>query len=495
MIKKIIQNTIAQILSKAVTAIISIVLLSILTNYLSQNLFWLYSKVYNYLWIFAFLADLWLYTITIREINKNKDDSEKIVSNVMTLRTLLWTIIIFLSVFIAYFLPGYNDKIALISIFITAIYTLVSLINSSVLALMQANLKMEFSLVSIVLWKVVTLLWIILTVFVFFKKTLISDFSMPFYFIMFSWLAWIVVNTCLNYIYAKKITPFWFSFDWKYIYYIFKLSLPYWIALFLSVVYFKIDVVLISIIEPKQSANLSIALYSLPMKIIEVLMVVWWFYLNSILWELSKGFKYNDTEKINEIFSVSFKILSVFGLFLFVTLTLFRDYIVELVANESYVHPVWHIYSSSDVFFIVLLVLLFYFISNLFIYILIASNHESKLLKINIIVTIFNIVWNIIFIPQFSFMWSWIITVLSQILLFLIWYIEVNKIVKLKIPIKFVMINLFISGLIYTFWDYLLINFKVSFFYDIFVYWGLIWFIYLVYFYFIYKISLKHISY
>ena len=69
MFKKIASNTIYQVLSKVWTAIISIFLLSILTNYLTIELFWLYSKIYNYLWIFSFFADLGLYTIAIREIN------------------------------------------------------------------------------------------------------------------------------------------------------------------------------------------------------------------------------------------------------------------------------------------------------------------------------------------------------------------------------------------------------------------------------------------
>jgi len=485
--KKIFINTIAQILSKAWTAIISILLLSILTNYLSQELFWLYSKVYNYLWIFAFLADLWLYTITIREITKNKEDSKKIVSNVMTLRTLLWIIIIFLSVWIAYFLPWYNDKITIVSIFIISIFTLISLLNSSILALMQANLKMEFSLFSTILWKLVTFLWICLVVFVFFKKSTFLDYSLPFYYVMISWLVWIALNTWLNYFYAKKITQIWFDFDWKYIKHIFKISLPYWLALFLSVVYFKVDIILISLLEPKNISDISIALYSLPMKIVEVLMIVGWFYLNSILSELSKDFENKNFDAIKKLTNISFKILFSFSLFLLVSWTIFRDYIIELVANKDYINAPWHIFSSSSVFFIVLLVLVFYFISNLFIYILISSNNESKLLKINIVVALFNIIWNIIVIPKYSFMWSWIITVLSQILLFMIWYIETNRIIKIKFPIKFILINILFSIFIYIIWSNLISNYSLSFYLDIFIYWWLFGMLYLLFFYFLYR--------
>ena len=85
MLKKIASNTISLILSKAWTAIISIFLISILTNYLTIELYWMYSKIYNYVWIFVFLADLWLYTITIREITNNKNNTEKIIWNVWVL--------------------------------------------------------------------------------------------------------------------------------------------------------------------------------------------------------------------------------------------------------------------------------------------------------------------------------------------------------------------------------------------------------------------------
>jgi len=44
--------------------------------------------------------------------------------------------------------------------------------------------------------------------------------------------------------------------------------------LFLSVVYFKVDVILLSLLEAPQQADISIALYGLPMKIVEVLMVL-----------------------------------------------------------------------------------------------------------------------------------------------------------------------------------------------------------------------------
>jgi len=78
----------------------------------------------------------------------------------------------------------------------------------------------------------------------------------------------------MNLYYARKIAKISFLWDWDFMKKMFFQSLPYGIALFLSVVYFKIDIIFLSFLLPQEIANYSIAMYSLPMKIIEVLMVL-----------------------------------------------------------------------------------------------------------------------------------------------------------------------------------------------------------------------------
>lgn len=489
MLKKIISNTMSQMLSKVLTAIISIFLLSILTNHLSVELFWIYSKIYNYLWIFAFLADLWLYTLMIREIsnisdqnnnnNNNRITIDTIVWNILTLRVGMWIIIIFLALLIAYFLPWYNGKIEMWWIGIIWVFTLVSLMNSTFLAYMQSQLKMEFSLFSVVLWKMVNIAGISLIIFVIFW---INEFKDMWWsgllLIFYSGLIGITVNTILNFLYARKSCKITFLFDWNYIKYIFTISLPYWIALFLSVVYFKIDIILLSILE-WDKADVSIALYWLPMKIIEVLMVMWWFYLNSVLPQLSTLFQKKQTKKVirelHNLLHISFKILFTFWISIFTFWTLFWKHIITIIANKEYVEPLNHIYNSSQVFYIVLLILLFYSISLLYIYIFIAKKQQWILLKINIFITLFNIIGNIVIIPYYSFIWAWIITLLSQILLYIITAHFSKKIIIFKIPVLFIIKILIISVLFFITIYYLLLEYSLWLYLDICIY-GMLWF-------------------
>lgn len=494
MFKKIASNTISQVITKVLTAIISIFLISILTNFLTVEMYWLYSKIYNYTWIFVFLADLWLYAIAIREITSNKENSKKIVWNIMTLRLMLWIWILFLALIIAYFLPWYNSILALIAITIASIFTIFQLINSSILALMQANMQIEFSLFSTVFWKIINLLWVAFIAYIIYwlnyYHSEIQNISLiqniPFIYIFIVWVIWIFLNTILNYFYARKIVKFWFDFDWEYIKHIFKISLPYWLALFLSVIYFKVDVILLSLIEWPKIWDLSIALYSLPMKIVEVIMVIWWFYMTSILPSLTKFFKEKSDLELKKLIQISFKILFSFSVLIFSLWILFRNYLIEIVANKNYLITD-HMYNSSDAFVIVFAVVVFYFISLVFIYSLVASNNQNKLLKINIIVTLFNIIWNIILIPKYSFIWAWIITILSQILLMILWYFYTNKLIKIKLPFIFILINLMFWIFIYLFWLFILNNYSYWLYFDFIVYWISLFLIYCVFLFFNFK--------
>lgn len=473
MLKKIASNTISQIFSKVCTAIISIFLISSLTKYLSPEMYWQYNKIYNYLSIFTFLADLWLYTISVREISKEKENAHKIIWNVMSLRLILWIWIIILSLLVALFLPWYNSFISLISIFIIWIFSLFSLMNSSVLSLMQANMKMEFSWVSFVVWKIINLVLILTVIFILFPKWESINYDKSFIFIMISWLIWIIANYLLNHYYANKIVKIKFLFDIDYMKYLFKLSLPNWIALFLSVVYLKIDVFIISLIENIEKSNISIAFYSLPVKIIEVLMVISIFFLNSILPSLSQHFKENNNEKIKDILNNSFKFLFSFWFMVAILWILFWKNIISLIATPDYLDSVKHRFTSYDAMFWTVLVLLFSFISWLFNYIFISSKNEKKLVFINSVVTIINIIWNFILIPYLSFVWSAITTLLSQIILFSMWYYYSRKIIKFDLDIWYILKIIVFSAILFLLFNYLLLNYSLWNAWNLFIYWSL----------------------
>jgi O-antigen/teichoic acid export membrane protein len=489
MLKKIASSTLSQVFAKIITASITIILLWLITNYFTVELFWVYNKIFNYIFIFAFLVDLGLYAITIKEISANKKNTEYIFWNILSLRLLSAIFVIIISVGIAYFLPWYNTDSILIWIFIASIFTFFSLINSNLLALMQAHMKIEFSIISVVLNKISVLAFTFYVIKYLYPNPEITWFNKPFYLIIWAVTIWMFINMIINYLYSKKITKIRLNFDFEYIKQIFFKSLPYWIALFLSVVYTKIDIIFLSLMEQWAIGDRSIALYSLPLKIMDVFMIIGSFFMNSLLPSLSENYKNNKFDKINEIIKNAFKVMFSTWVIIIVLGIVFKNNIIEIISNKQYLEITeFNNYTSSDAFTVVLFMILFFYLWIIFSYLLIAIDKQKKLLKISIILTISNIIGNIILIPYYSFIWAWMITVITQIIFLLLVYKETKNIINFKIPYIFITYISLLWIIIYLLLSYITVRFSINLFLDL-IYWA---FFFLVYVWIIWKIEKKY---
>ena len=426
--RKIYTNTLAQIAGKIITALISIFLIKVLTGYLDVAGYGLYSKIYNYLSIFAVIADMWLYTITVRELTKYADDPKmvaKISGNILSLRTLSGVLIVILSLSIAPFLSGYNSMMALVGIFIVSLFTLMGLINSSLMSYLQATLHTEFSLIANTCGKMLTFGMILLFAGLLFPRSTTGDLHI-FTLVMLAWLAGNIMMTWLTWWYASRYHKIRFAWDKKYILHILYISLPYWLALFLGVIFFKVDVILLSLLEDPAIADTSIALYALPMKIVEVGMMYGTIFLNSLLPVLTTAIEKKDTSKIHSLTGKWFELLFWFGLAIAVFWFIYTPEIIRIISTPEFVSTAIFGYTSMEAMRIVIWIFLFYFISSLSMYILIARGEQSRMMWINAIIALLNIIGNLIFIPMYSFIGSAWVTLVTQILLMMItwWYVR-----------------------------------------------------------------------
>jgi O-antigen/teichoic acid export membrane protein len=118
--------------------------------------------------------------------------------------------------------------------------------------------------------------------------------------------------TAMVYFYSRKIEKISFQFNKSRIKNLVKMSIPYGIALFLNVIYFKVDVIILSLMEPKNIVDDHIALYSVPMKIVEVGMMFGTLFLNSMLPLFTRAIKDNIKIDLKNLVEKSYKILFIF---------------------------------------------------------------------------------------------------------------------------------------------------------------------------------------
>ena len=139
------------------------------------------------------------------------------------------------------------------------------------------------------------------------KETTSSDFGLIL--VLLSGLAGNILMTILTWWYARKFQKIRFYWEKDFIIKILKLSLPYGLALFLGVIFFKVDTFFLSILEPSEIADEIVSLYSIPMKIVEVGMMYGTIFLNSFLPVLTTAIEEKRDTDTKNLTSKGFELL------------------------------------------------------------------------------------------------------------------------------------------------------------------------------------------
>ena len=255
--------------------------------------------------------------------------------------------------------------------------------------------------------------------------------------IMVAGLVGNIVMTGMLYVYARGIAIFRLRFDRAYILHLLRITLPYGLALFLNVMYFKADVVILSVLEPAATADTSIALYSVPMKIVEVGMMFGTLFLNSMLPLFTRAIRDRDTAGFMSLVTHAYRNLTVLALGIVGIFLAVGTEILRFISSAEYTDHSRYAANSVDALHIVISIFLFFFLSSLFTYILIANEEQGRLLRINALLTVVNIIGNILLIPYFSFIGSAWVTLVCQILLFIMTYASTRHIIAFRPPVGF----------------------------------------------------------
>ena len=212
-------------------------------------------------------------------------------------------------------------------------------------------------------------------------------------------------------------------------------------AIILSTLYFKVDVLILSFLRDKQE----IAIYGFPSSIIEMLSIFPVYFMNSTLPTLSKAYK-ESKEKTKELLRLSLLGMVSLSLPMVVGGLVLARPLMSLVMNEAFLTGnVVGYYGSDLAFQLLLFPTLFAFVTHLFSYSLIAAGQQAKLLKINAVGVIFNIVLNLIFIPKYGFIAAGITTVFSEMIVLTLTYLNFRKTFQLIVETKKILYLVFAS--------------------------------------------------
>ncbi|MBD3360184.1 oligosaccharide flippase family protein [Candidatus Peregrinibacteria bacterium] len=426
--RKILSNTVAQIIGKILVAILGLAVVKIATSYLSVEGYGEYILVYEFLAFFGILADLGLFTIAVKEMSQEEKKIPKIIGNILSLRTFLVASAMIASIIIVFAVPKYSGTRVPLGVAIASITVFLTIINGTITSVLQTKLKMQIASLATVLGKIVSVGFMVYVVFYGFPK----DTETGFYMLIAAGIIGNFIMLLTTHHYVRKITPLKYRFDldlWKKI--LIK-SLPYGLALILNTVYFRIDSILLSFIRGQEE----VGIYGVAMKMLEHFAILPLYFMNSVLPVLTKALK-EKSEKYKQVIKYAFDFLAAMSIPMVVGGVILAYPIIFIVSTPEFLSRVSEGFYGSDIAFqILIFALLFQFLNVLFAFILIAVNKQSKLLYINGACVVFNIVTNLIFIPIYGFRGAAVTSVLSELFILIATFIVAKKHLKFSINLK-----------------------------------------------------------
>jgi O-antigen/teichoic acid export membrane protein len=410
-------------------ALLAVVTVKIVTNYLSVEGYGEYALIYEFLAFFSIAADMGLFTIAVREMSKDEKDIPKILGNVLTLRTILIVVMMVVATVTVFLIPKYEDTRIPLGVAIATLSVFFTILNGTVTSVLQTKLKMHISSLAQISSKVIQVAYMLYVVLVAFPKTGGADPIQGFYHLLIAGVIGNLVMLFITQHFVSKIAPIRYQLDKKLCKDVFLKALPYGIALILNTVYFRIDSILISLIR----GQAEVGIYAVAMRVLEAFAIIPLYFMNSVLPVLTKSLK-EKTDQYKLIIAYSFDFLAALGLPLLVGAYVLAYPIVFIVSSPEFLTRFNEgFYGSDTALKILMFALVFQFLNTLFAFVLLAVNKQSKILYINAACVLFNIIGNLIVIPHYGFRGAAVTSVLSELLILILTAATAYHYLKYKI--------------------------------------------------------------
>jgi O-antigen/teichoic acid export membrane protein len=424
--RKILSNTAAQLVGKAFMALLGIAVVKICTNYLSVKDYGEYVMIYEFLAFFGIAADLGLFTIAVKEMSKDESQTEKIIGNVLSLRTILVLITMIAAVIAVFLIPSYENTHIPFGVAIASVTIFLTIVNGTISSVLQSRLKMEYASVAMVAGKATSVAVMLYVVIWGFPNNKEAGFLM----LIGAGIVGNLVMTLITNHYVKKITTLKYRFDFDVWKNVFIQALPYGIALILNTVYFRVNSMFISFIRGQEE----VGVYAVAMRMLEQLTVLPLYFMNSVLPVLTRSLEAKN-DKYKSIIKYSFDFLAAMAVPMAIGGIVLSTQIIRVVSSPEYLTREGF-YGSDIALKILVLAVLFQFLNILFGFVLVALTKQIKLLYINGACVLFNILVNFITVPLYGFRGAAATSVLSELFILIGTYIVAKRYLDFSISFK-----------------------------------------------------------
>jgi O-antigen/teichoic acid export membrane protein len=385
-------NTIVQIGGSLAASAVGLLTFVAVTRGLGAHDFGVLTTALVYLMIPVVLADVGLATVVVREISARPERTAHAMQGALPLRVLVAAAAVLLTVAVGYALPFSAETHELIAI--GALGSFLTLMTQGLAPVLQAQLKMHWSVLSTIVGRVATLG---LTLAVLAAGGGIQA-------VMAATVAGSAATFLLQFVVVARIVSLRPRFDPAYWRVLLGSSIGIGLALAVAQISFRIDVLLLAAIR----GSAEVGLYGAAVKLIELSELVA-AAIGVTVFPLLARFAEVDRQRAASLFRRTFDLLIAAAAPLVVLMTFAATPIVVFISGDEF-------RESGDALRLLAPYVILSFVTGLSWRALIAYGESWSLLRLAVGILATNVVLNLIVIPEYGFRGAAATSVATEIL-------------------------------------------------------------------------------
>lgn len=395
---KIAYNTIVQFLSKALSTVLGLLAIALITRYLSPEGFGEYTAATTFLSFFAIIADMGLTLVTVQLISRPGADEPRILGNLLALRLVSAAGLLALAPLAAVFFP-YSAAIKQAILIGAASFVFIAL-NQILVGLFQKNLRMDKVSIAEVLSRVVLLAA------TYWAVRIDSGLNG----IIWAMVGASLVNFALHLAFSRRFVRLRLHFDFKYWLDVLKRSWPLALTIIFNLLYLKTDTLLLSLIPRESRIGIiaEVGLYGAAYKVIDVLITLPFMFAGIILPILTARFAAGLRAEFREVYQRSFDAMVLFALPMMVGTFFVARQTMVLVAGPEFA-------AAGPILSVLIIAAAAVFVGTIPAHAVIAIDKQRQIIGAYFFVAVSSIIGYAVLIPLFSYYGAAAMTIYSEV--------------------------------------------------------------------------------
>lgn len=389
--KKLAANTIYQVIARIAASGSSFFITLFVARHFGVSDYGDFAKVTAYISIFYLFVDLGLNAIFLQ-----KDDAHLRFRDLFYVRILLSVAIALISNALGFLLPynqithiGFSPAVRF-GIFIFSGTLVTESILFSAAAVFQKKLIYKEFMVATIIGSLVTLACV----------GLFGLLNLPLVFVFVAFLLGAIVEAAFSLFYTEEML-FPIVVHEEFVRKLFFETLPVSLMLIFNMIYFRADMILLSLFKP----STDVALYDISYRVFDFLIALPLFLSNVLYPKLIRDEKNN--RNVNQKLLEYVFVFTVLGAIVAIPMWFIAPLLFVFIKPE--------LIGATVPMHLLLLSLPVFFATNILQWILLSKKKQIALAWIYALLTLSNVVLNIIFIPAYSYIASAIITGVSEV--------------------------------------------------------------------------------